>query len=81
MTHGTRQHAALDIAALARQIFRRVAVADPLDVLIDDRTLVEVARDVMGGGADQLDAAFMRLVIGPRALDTRPERVVMVWSL
>ena len=63
---------------LRDEIFRRVAVADALDVLVDDRALVEVARDVMRGGADQLDAALMRLVIGPRALEARQERVVNV---
>src|SRR3954469_1945702 len=64
MTHRARQHAAFDIAALARQIIRRVAMADALDVLIDDRPLIERAGDVMGGGADQLDAALMRLMVG-----------------
>ena len=44
MAHGARQHAALDIAALAHEIFRRVAMADALDVLVDDRALIEVAR-------------------------------------
>jgi hypothetical protein len=39
-----------------REIFRRLAMADALDVLVDDRAFVEVACDVMGSGADQLDA-------------------------
>jgi hypothetical protein len=78
MAHGARQHAALDVAALAREIFRRVAMADALDVLVDDRAFVEVARNIMRGGADQLDAALMGLVIGPRALEARQERVVDV---
>ena len=34
--------------------------------------------DVMRGGADQLDAALMRLVIGTRALEARQERVMDV---
>ena len=78
MAHGARQHAAFDVAALARQIFRRVTVADALDVLVDDRALVEIARHIMRGGADQLDAALMRLVVGSRALEARQERVVNV---
>src|SRR6202142_4798987 len=36
MPHGTRQHAPLDIAALAHEIIGRVAMADALDVLVDD---------------------------------------------
>src|SRR5258708_39634461 len=66
-----RQHAALDIAALASEVVGRIAMADALDVLIDDRAFIEVAGDVMRGGADQLDAALVRLVIRPRALETR----------
>jgi len=60
MAHRARQHAAFDIAALADEIVGRIAVADALDVLVDDRPLIEGARDVMGGGADQFDAALMR---------------------
>ena len=63
MAHGARQHAALDVAALADEVVGRIAVADALDVLVDDRAFVQVARDVMGGGADQLDAALMRLMV------------------
>jgi hypothetical protein len=65
MAHRARQHAAFDVAAFANQILGRVAMADALDILVDDRALVERAGDIMRGGADQLDAALMRLVIGP----------------
>ena len=44
IAHRARQHAAFDVAALADEIFRRVAMADALDVLVDDRAFVEVAR-------------------------------------
>jgi len=50
VAHGARQHPAFDVAALARKVFRRVAVADALDILVDDRAFVEVARDIMRGG-------------------------------
>src|SRR4051794_26956445 len=73
MAHSPRQHAAFDVAALANQILGRVAMADALDILIDDRALVERARDIMRRGADQLDTALMCLVIGPRALEARQE--------
>ena len=72
------QHAALDVAPLAHQIVGRVAVADALDVLLDDRALVEIGGDEMRGRADQLDAARMRLVIGLRALEAGQERMVDV---
>src|SRR5438445_12069417 len=71
MTHGARQHAALDITALADEIFGRITVAETLDVLVDDRALIERAGDVMRGGADQFNAALMRLMIGSRALEAR----------
>src|ERR1700723_1758883 len=78
MAHRARQHAALDIAAFADEILGRIAVADALDVLIDDRTFVERAGDVMRGGADQFDAALMRLMVGPRALEAWQKRVMDV---
>jgi len=42
-----------------------------LDVLNDDRSVVEVWRHEMRGRADDLYAARMRLVIGPGALEAR----------
>jgi hypothetical protein len=36
--------------------------------LLDDRAFVEIGRDVVRGGADDLDAALMGLVIGLGAL-------------
>src|ERR1700686_2030795 len=78
IAYRARQHAPLDVAALADQIVWRIAMADALDVLIDDRALIEVAGDVMGGSANQLDAALMRLMIRPRALETRQKRVMDV---
>ena len=53
-------------------------VVDAHHVLLDDRALVEVRGHVVGGGADQLDAAVEGLVVGPRALEARQERVVDV---
>ena len=41
MAHRARQHPAFDIAALADEIVGRIAVADALDVLVDDRPLIE----------------------------------------
>ena len=51
-------------------------MADAFDVLIDDRAFIECAGDVVRGGADQLDAALVRLMVGPRALKARQERVM-----
>ena len=48
------------------------------DVLGDDRPLVELRRDVVGGGTDHFDAALVGLVVGPRAGEGGQERVVDV---
>ena len=61
---GAGEHAALDVASLAHQVLWRVAVAYALDILFDDRPLVEIGGGEMGRRSDQLDAAQMRLVIG-----------------
>ena len=68
------QDSALDVTSLANEVGRGVAVADPLDVLVDDRPLVEVAGDVMRGRADQLDPALMGLMVRAGALEPRQER-------
>jgi len=47
-------------------------------VLIDDRTFVEVLGGVVRGGADELDASLMCLVVGLAADEGREERVVDV---
>ena len=56
----------------------RDLVADPLDLLLDDRALVEVGRHIVRGGTDQLHAAGVRLVVRLGALEARQEGVVDV---
>ena len=51
---------------------------DALHDLLDDRPLVEVAGHVMGGGADQLDAAAVGLMVGLGALETGQEGMMDV---
>src|SRR5690606_5201851 len=48
------------------------------DVLLDDRSFIEVARDEVGGGADDLYTASVRLTVGVRALESGQERMVDV---
>ena len=55
-----------------------VAVADPDHVLLDDRAGVELLGHVVGGGADQLDAARLGAGVRVRAGERRQERVVDV---
>ena len=74
--HRARQHHAFDIAANRSQGIRVHRMIDPLDALLDDRPLVEVAGDEMRRRADQLDAAVMRLVIRLGALEAGQEGMV-----
>ena len=50
----------------------------PGHVLLDDRALVQVAGDEVGGGTDLLHAAGVGLPVGVGALESRQERVVDV---
>src|SRR5690606_31986622 len=74
----TREHDVLDVAPECGERGDVHRVIDALDVLLDDRTLVERTGDVMRGGADQLDATVVRLAVGPGALEAGQERVVDV---
>lgn len=53
-------------------------MVDAGDALLDDGALVEVGGDEVGGGADDLDAAVVGLVVGLGALEGRQEAVVDV---
>jgi hypothetical protein len=70
-THSTSRPTAVICSADMR-------VIDPLDVLLDDRAFVEVGGDVVRGGADQLHATRMGLVVRLGALEAGQEAVVDV---
>jgi hypothetical protein len=53
-THRSRQDHALHVAAELDQLVGRESVVDADHVLLDDRALVEILGNVVGGGADQL---------------------------
>ena len=53
-------------------------LVDADDILLDDGAIVEHLGDIVGGGADELNAALKGLVIGPRADECGQERVVNV---
>jgi hypothetical protein len=76
--HRAGEHHALHVAAEAGHLVGAHGVIDAGHVLLDDRALIEIARGVVGGRADELDAAGVGLVIGARALEGREEAVVDV---
>ena len=76
--HGLRERGALDVAAAGHEVGGGLGVGHRLHGLRDDRALVQVGGHVVGGGADELHAAFVRLVVGAGALEGGQERVVDV---
>lgn len=77
----SRQHLALDVGALLDQVLGAHAVVDPSHALLDDGALVQVGRDEVGRGADDLDTAVVGLVVGLGALERGQEAVVDVDDL
>src|SRR5208282_1826260 len=75
---GARQDDFFDVAALLDQVVDGVAVVDADDILLDDGAIVEYLSNVVSGGADQLDAALKRLVVGFGADECGQERMVNV---
>src|SRR6267154_95305 len=73
-----RQDDSFQIAAFADQIVDRITMTDPDDVLLNDRAVVQLLRDVVARGADELDAPVVRLVVRPRSNKRRQKRVVNV---
>lgn len=75
---GPGQDEALEVAADDLEVAGPVGVGDPGRVLVDDRALVELGGDVVGGGADDLHAPGEGLVVGPGAPEAGQEGVVDV---
>lgn len=53
-------------------------MVDAGDALLDDGAFIEVRRDKVCSGTDNLDAALVGLVVGLGTLERRQERVVDV---
>lgn len=76
--HGAGKHCAFDVGADTHQIIDGVGVVDTNDVLFDDGPLVENFGHVVGGRADQFDAAFSCALVRGRAGEGWKERMVNV---
>ena len=79
--HRGGEDLALDVAALVDELLGREVMVHASDALLNDRAFIEVGGDEVGRGADDLDAALVRLVVGLGALERRQERVVDVDDL
>ena len=78
VAHRPGQHEGFDITANLGQVVRAERMIHPLDVLLDDWALIEVSRDIVRGGADDFDAAVMRLVIRLGTLEAGQKAMVNV---
>ena len=61
---GAGQNHLFQIPTLAHQILDRIGVADPDDVLGNDRPGVEIRSHIVAGGADDFDPPLKGGVIG-----------------
>lgn len=75
------QYLALDVTALVDEFLGGHVVIDTGNSLLDDGALVEVGGDKMGGGANDLDATVISLMVGFGALEAGEERVVDIDDL
>ena len=75
---GAGENGSFDLTTDPPEVPDIVALVDPLHVLIDDRTGVEVGGDVVGGRADQFDAALIGLRVRVRAAEGGQETVIKV---
>lgn len=75
------QHLALHVGTFLDQILGAHAVVDPRNALLNDGALVEVGRDEVGRGPNDLYTAVVGLVVGLGALEGGQEAVVDVDDL
>ena len=71
----------LDVLAVAHHVVRGIRMVDADDILLDDGPLVQLGGHVVAGGADQLDAPLVGLVVGLGADEAGEEAVVDVDDL
>ena len=70
---GAGKYPCLGVAAQSLHFLRCVGVVNMDSFLLDDGTFVEVGGGEVGGCADNLDAPFIRLVVGFCSLETGQE--------
>jgi hypothetical protein len=76
--YGLSENRLFKILSLADQILDGVAVADPRDVLGDNRTLIERRGHIVRGGTDNLDSSRISLVVRSPSRKGRQKAVVNV---
>ena len=69
--HSARQNDALEIAAFLDQVLQLIAVGYPNDILLDDRPLIQIIRDVMTRRSDKFYTVFERGMVWPGSCESR----------
>jgi hypothetical protein len=77
-SHGSGEYEAFDVASDFGEVFDGLGMGDSVDLLLDDRALVEVGGDEVRGGADEFDATIVGLLVGLGAFEAGQEGVVDV---
>src|SRR5690348_11771613 len=75
---GAIENHRLELAADDGDVFGRLGVVDARDLLLDDRSFIQIGRHVMRRGADQLHSPGVRLVVGLGALEAGQEGMMNV---
>ena len=74
--HGAGQHNLFQVPSLPHQIIDGIPVAHTHDVLLDDRTFIQIVRGIVCRGSDDFHAPVIGLPIGIGA-DERGQEGVM----
>ncbi len=74
--HGAGQHNLLQIPSLPHQIIDGIPVAHPHDVLLDDRTFIQIVRGIVRRGPDDFHAPVIGLPVGIGADESGQEGVM-----
>ena len=75
-TKGLGKHKTFQVPPFADKIVKRILVADPHDILLDNRSLIKLFGNVMTCCTDDFDSPFISLPIGTAANKRWQKRVM-----
>ena len=76
--NGLCENGLLQVLSFANQVFDGMPVADPHDVLGDNRTLIKRGRDIVRCRPDNLDSSRVGLVVRSASREGRQEAVMNI---
>ena len=78
--HCARQDRPLNVPPYPGKLALGRPMVDPLDILLDDRTFIQLAGHEMSGRADKLDASLTGMEMRSCTFETRQEAVVDIYA-